>query len=281
MARRRHVPLVGTGSERATTPQRGTESATRVADVLLLFMRHDSLGVTEIARELDLSKAVVHRILQSLQARALVSSSGGDRTYHLGPAAAALGAAALRNLDLRQAALPVMRSLAAQTGETVTLSALVGSYRVYLEQLVSPQEIRMEVELGRPFPLHAGASSRAILAVAPPELQEQVLSGRLARLTPRTVTERAELEEKLQEVRERGVAIARGERHQGSGSVAAGIFGADGSVVGAISTCGPLDRFHDEAMDRFTPLVRDAADAISRRLAWPTKLSDADRAVGL
>ena len=59
----------------------GTESANRVADVLMAFARSDRpLGVTQLAREVDLSKAVVHRILQSLASRSLVQAVRGNST---------------------------------------------------------------------------------------------------------------------------------------------------------------------------------------------------------
>src|SRR5262249_1445924 len=59
------------GIESAARAHSGTESAARVADVLTLFIAGPAaLGVSEISRELGLSKAVVHRILQSLASRA-------------------------------------------------------------------------------------------------------------------------------------------------------------------------------------------------------------------
>jgi len=64
--------------------QAGTEAAARVADVLLAFLRGPrSLGVSALARDLDLSKAVVHRILQTLVQRGLLTADPGTREYHL------------------------------------------------------------------------------------------------------------------------------------------------------------------------------------------------------
>lgn len=127
------------------------------------------------------------------------------RTYSLGPAAAALGARALRDLDLRTTALPVLRHLHEETGETATISALVVGARVYLDQIVSVKQIRMTVELGRPYPLYAGASSKAILAVAPVDLRDRVLSGELAPLTKSTIGSRTAAGERSQ----RGLFHAR------------------------------------------------------------------------
>lgn len=247
----------------------GTEAAARVADVLLMFANGpDALGVSEIARELGLSKAVVHRILQSLASRSMVRTDPGTREYRLGPGAIALGARALRDFDLRAAARPTLRRLRDLTRETTTLSALLGNSRLYLAQYESPQEIKMTVPLGRPFPLHAGSSSRAMLAFLPPETVEQVISDGLRRLASETILDPDDLRRRLRETRASGYATSRGERQEGAGSVAAPVFGVDGEVVGSISVCGPVSRFDPETVARYVPMVRSAAAEISSMLGW-------------
>lgn len=246
---------------------KGTESATRVADVLFLFMdESETLGVTEISRRLGVHKTIVYRVLRSLASRGFVVSDASSRRYRLGPAAAALGARALRDLDLRSAALPVLRRLQRETKETTTVSELLGSYRVYLDQVPSPQEIKMTVEVGRLFPLHAASSSLAILAFAPPDLREHVLTGPLERLTPKTKVSREELEHSLAKIQSSGVTCSFGERQSGTGSVAAPVFGIDGYARGSLSICGPVHRFDEAAVERFAPLVREAAREVSLQL---------------
>lgn len=264
-AERNAQPIVDRTTESATPA--GTASATRVAEVLLLFLHEpDGVSISEASRRLGLSKAVVHRILQSLEARSFVRVDDGSRRYVLGPAVSALGAQALRQLDLRSVAMPVLRRLQRESGETTTVSALVGTHRVYLDQVVSLAEVKMTVEIGRAWPLHAGSSSRAILAFAAPELRDQVLSGELPGLTPFTVTDRATLEADLERVRHRGAAVSRGERQPGAGSVAAPVFGPENTVVGSISICGPVSRFDGAVTARLVDLVRSGAEEISGAL---------------
>ena len=234
--------------------------------MLVFATEPGSLGVSEIARRLDLSKAVVHRILRSLASRNLVAFDGGTRGYSLGPAAAAIGARALRDRQLRRLALPVLRRLQHETGETTTVSELVGTARVYLDQIPSLEEIKMTVELGRPFPLHAGASSKAILAFAQFELRRLVLAGPLVALTPNTITERLKLEEELLRTEQLGTAVSFGERQPGAASVAAPVCGLDGHAIGAISACGPVDRFGEEEVESLRPLVKSAAQEVSDKV---------------
>lgn len=248
---------------RAGGVEPGTEAAARVADVLLLFTgKADSLGVTAIAQELGLSKAVVHRILTSLLSRGLVTVSGSDRQYRLGPAAAVLGARALRDLDLRATALPVLRRLRDESQETTTLSTVVGDSRTYVEQIGSFQEIRMLVEIGRRFSLHRGASSKVILAFLRPENQLRVVGGL------GTDAERELLRHELASIRAAGFAVSRAERQPDAFSVAAPLLGFDGHAVGAISICGPISRFTDEACARYEKLVAAGAEEVSRQLGW-------------
>jgi DNA-binding IclR family transcriptional regulator len=258
------------------TESKGTETATRVADVLLLFTDGPAaLGVSAIARSLGLSKTVIHRTLSSLVERGFLVSNARTRDYSLGPALASLGARALRESGLRAAALPVMRRVHDATNETVTLSARVPGGRVYLDQVESTQEIKMTVELGRRFPLHAGSSSTCILAFLSEPDREAVLSGqRLDALTPKTVTDPAELRRRLEQVRSSGIAQSDGERQAGAGSVAAPVFGFDGQVLGAVSVCGPAYRMDAETRAAIVPNLRRAADEISRTLGWHGGLPD-------
>lgn len=251
----------------------GTEAAERVADVLLALSRSEvSIGVSAISRELSLSKAVVHRILQSLASRDLVRIDAETREYSLGPSATALGARALHQLDLRTVAREELITLRNETQETTTLSLLVVDKRTYVDQYVSAQEIKMTVELGRMYPLYAGASSRAILAFLPEADVARVFETGLEPLTGETIHDRDILAERLAEVHRDGYATSQGERQSGAGSVAAPVFGSDGRVIGSISVCGPLARFDPVTVKRYIPLVTAAAARISALLGWDVVL---------
>ena len=268
MDRRGHVQHKG------ATPL-GTEGATRVADVLLLFLEEaDELGVTDIARSLSISKAVVYRVLQSMVGRGLLEQESTNRTYRLGPSAAAIGARALRGNDLRIIAEPILQALRDHTGETTTLSRRMGSDRVYIAQYPSPQEIKMLVEIGRRFPLHAGSSSKAILSHLDPDEQHAVVAGALEQLTPQTVIDPGALSTELEQVRTQGYSVSSGERQPGAGAVAAPVFNYSGHVIGAISVCGPAQRFDVKAVDQFVPLVTEAAAAISHGMGWQVERAE-------
>jgi DNA-binding IclR family transcriptional regulator len=139
---------------------------------------------------------------------------------------------------------------------------------VYLEQFEGVHEIKMTVELGRRFPLHAGSSGKCMLAFLPAAEQDHMLEGRLDALTPDTIVDPAALRTELAEIRARGYAVSAGERQRDAASVAAPVFGLSGEVIGAISACGPRYRLTADFAERIASQVTAAAAQISQRMGW-------------
>ena len=131
------------------------------------------------------------------------------RRYSLGPAVLVLADAYRDGLDHRATAVAAMRRLSESTGETVTMSVLSGGRRVYVDQVTPPVEVKMTVQVGGSYPLHAGSSSKAFLAFMAPGERRKVLSSELPAVTDATITSAAELEADLAcdpQARVRGVA---------------------------------------------------------------------------
>lgn len=255
--------LVQSSSPRGNT-QPPSDAVERAARVLLALAEADVGRVTEIARRVGLPKSTVHRMLASLTRAGLAMQDGDRSEYRLGPHAVSLGLSAIGTPDLRTRALPVMVELRELTAETVTLSLRVGFERLYIAQIESLQDVRMAVELGRRYPLYAGASGKAILAfLPPPQLDEYLSRTELEALTPATMTSVRALQDGLRQVRERGYASSQGERDPWAASVAAPIRDAAGRAIGSLSICGPLTRFDAERFAELGPLVVRAAHQLS------------------
>lgn len=237
----------------------------RALDVLQLFGAngHADLGVTEIAEKLQLSKAVVHRILTSFRVKGFLTVDEESRRYRLGPQVLALGLAYLDRLDVHELARRTMRDLARRTNETSTLSVRVGWRRVYIDQATPARDIKMVIQLGGAYPLHAGASSKALLASLPAdEVQTFFATQRLEPVTDRTITDPDVLAGELEAVRTRGFAFSSGERQVGAASVAAVLLDRAGHPLAVISVCGPQDRFEPLA-ERHAETLLDAIAELS------------------
>ena len=241
----------------------------RAADVLLLFARpnHPHLGVTDIAEELSLSKAAVHRILASLRSRGFIELIEESRRYQLGPASLSLGVAYLARIDVRQLAAAELQQLSLASKETATLSIRTGDERIYVDQIRPEREIVMSVLIGMPYPLHAGGSSKAFLAFLTADDQTRYLATSMGQVTDKTITNSDQLRGELAEIRQRGFASSFGERQAGAASIAAPVFDHTGAPAAVISICGPADRFKDE-IDDCVPLLLAATARVSRRLGF-------------
>lgn len=252
----------GEGSQRSAS-----SALERGADVLLLFASsvEANLGVTQIANQLGLSKAVVHRILSALRNKGLVEFDEGSRRYSLGPVIMSLGLTYLQKLDVRAVAMPELVELSHETNETTTLSVRTGSNRVYVDQVTPMREVLMSVKIGVPYPLHAGASSKAFLAFLPGEEIDRYLDEPLAKVTAGTITDRRKLRRELAQIAERGWAASVGERQIGAGSVAAPILDYRDYPIAVVSVCGPADRMLVE-MDACVEKLVVATSRISRQM---------------
>lgn len=224
---------------------------TRALDVLRYLSEADAttVGVTQVAAELKISKAAAHRILTTLKEGGLVEVDEESRRYRLGPGVLALASRYMGDLDVLETARPLMRSLSLETAETVTISIRTGWERVYVDQVTPVREVKMSVQIGKPFPLHAGSSGKVTLAYMPVDDVETYLKRGLRKVTELTVTDVAELRRQLDHIRGQGYAQSFGERQVGAGSTAAPILDAGGHAVAVMSVCGPIERFREEVDD--------------------------------
>jgi DNA-binding IclR family transcriptional regulator len=235
----------------------------RALGVLLAFSRETpTLGVTELSERLGLTKSAIHRILRSLMAHGMVTQDHETRAYSLGFRALALAAAVPGEASLRQICLPHMQWLRTMTDETIGLYVVAGDVRMCLEELESPQLLRMAAGVGRCFPLDAGAASKALLVAGPAnaELWRRA-TGRLS------ADRRERLMAELEGLRAVGYVATRGETVAGSASMAAPIrVGARDEVMAALSIAGPASRFGDAEVARYAPLLRETVERIARDL---------------
>ncbi|MEV0783829.1 IclR family transcriptional regulator [Streptomyces sp. NPDC050423] len=224
-------------------------------------------GVSVIARETELPKAVAHRILRELVAGNFLAFEEDTKAYRMGPGALTIGLAAMRELDIPTIAHRHLIALSERTGQTTTLSLRQGWSRVYVDQILSRQEIRMSVALGTSHPLHAGSSSKAILAALPDsEVEDYIDHHRLDGVTVATITSAATLREEIAVIRATGYAVSVGERQVEAASVAAALHGPIGQVVGSVSVCGTKAMFSEASSRQLGEWVTSAADNISADL---------------
>jgi IclR family acetate operon transcriptional repressor len=248
-------------------PWHGSSLATlrKGIDLLFLFSEAEpSLSLQEIAARLKLPKSTSYRFVNTLREAGLLVQELRSRRYSLGPRLLGLQPAILRPVDLRTAALPFLRDLVEQSGETAHLTERRGKAAVITEVVESPHVLRMAPRRGESWPLHAGALSRAILAFLPPREIDQILrAGSLRRYTPNTPTTPAAARRVLAEVRRKGYAVSLQEVTLGACGISAPILGSDGWALGSLGISGPMQRLNAERREELSGPVREAAGKLS------------------
>ncbi|MGZ4594148.1 MAG: IclR family transcriptional regulator [Actinomycetes bacterium] len=250
----------------------------RVLALLATFTAEEpELTLTQLSRRTGLPMPTVHRLAGELVAwGALERADRGP--FRIGLRLWEVAALAPRGLGLRDRAMPYLEDLFEATRQHVQLAVLDGHEAVYVERLSARGAVGVVSRVGGRLPLHATGVGQVLLAHSPREVQEEVLRGPLAALTPKTVVEPVELRRVLAHVRRSGVAVCDGQVELRSLSVAAPVRGPGGVVVAALSVVVPST---EHGASSYVAAVRAAARGISRALggAPPTPGRDGTRNV--
>ena len=195
-----------------------------IAIITCLAVEHSLHGVTGIAKELQISKGTVYRILSNLTRLQWAVQDPKTRKYRLGSRALDVGFSMVSDSKIESVSLPYLYELCEATGETAMLSLLVGRERVYIQQIQGKHEVRVIVELRERYPLWSGAAGTAMLAHLDRREIEEVISDLEKSGTQTTATGKLisidELSKELEEIRERGFAVSIGTRIAGAVAVA-------------------------------------------------------------
>jgi IclR family acetate operon transcriptional repressor len=222
--------------------------------LVLMLRDQPRLRLSGIATALDIAPSTAHRLLAMLVHHGFVRQEDGMGSYVAGPALLDLGLAAVRNLDIRTYARPILADLARKTDETVHLAQLEGGKIRYLAAAESGQPLRVADRTGQLLPAHRTATGKAILASFTAQQLDEIFSldefGNGDGLSP---ADRAQLDAELVQVRERGYAI----NHRVAEdiiSVAVVVRDHRGASIAAINASAPSSRMTKK---RQVAVVRD------------------------
>ena len=232
-------------------------------------------SLVEFSSYLGLPKSTLHRFLTSLESHGILRRDPEDRRWRLGYRLVTWGELAAESTDLRHVARPAMRDLVAATGETVVLTVYQDQEVVCIEKVETSHSVRLALDVGTRRPLHAGASSKILMAYLTDEEIQAIIHDRgLPEVCTNTITDPDELMAEVGRVRERGYAASVEETDPGAWGVATPIHGWNGDVAAAIGIVGPSLRFTDELAQQYVALCRDAARQISALLGAKVESQD-------
>jgi IclR family transcriptional regulator, acetate operon repressor len=255
-----------TDEKTGTSTGEGVRAVERALDVLAAFTpeQHDLL-VADLVKRVGLSRPTIYRLLNTLERKGFVTSSGEPQRFRLGPAVARLAHVWSTVLDISAIARPVMAETWAYTSETVALFVPRGDMRLCVAEMQSPQPISFRRGVGYSEKLVRGASGRAILAFT------QLQNGQLESFAAGTNTDLGWLRDQLALTRERGYALGHNELIQGAYAVAAPFFDGTGNVAGSLGVFGPDVRLTEARMHEFGLFLRGMAARLTTGLGGETR----------
>jgi len=227
----------------AESKRNGVRVIARAAEVLrALEGREEGLSLGQIAKQLDLPRSTVQRIVDALDAENFVVAASPTARVRLGPALVRI-AASIR-FRIAEVARPYMERLSGETGETVDLSIMDQDKLVFLDQVPGSHRLRAVSAVGVSFPLHCSANGKALLA-ALDDAQISRLRRRikLTAHTANTITSWKRLSTELESIRKEGMAYDREEHSLGISAVASVVRMQSGELA-AISVPTPTQRFY-------------------------------------
>jgi DNA-binding IclR family transcriptional regulator len=219
-----------------------------------------SLG--EIAKQTELPRTTVHRLVNSLESEQLVITT--PKGVRLGPALARLAAAA--HIDVADVARPAMEAIGKRTRETINLSVWREEHAILVAQYESDQELRVISSVGTAFPLHCTAHGKALLAdMAPDTCRELLQEMVLERRTSVTLTDPDSLFAAFDVIRREGLAYDREEHARGVCGLGVTLNCGTGERY-ALSLAAPTSRF-DENREAYKAALLKCKAEIEARLA--------------
>lgn len=237
--------------------------------LLFILSERKSMGVTELAKVLQVNKSTSFRLLETLETHDLVEQDEVTGKYRLGLGVLRLSEKLVNSFDIISIAKPFLHRLVETTQESAHLCVFSSGRAFIADQAISSETIKVTAKIGKVEPLHCSAVGKCLLAFRSEKEKNRLLdSMEWTAYTPGTITDRSMLEDQLVKIRENGFATDEEELTPGVICIAAPIFNHKGEVVYCLGISGPAARINTGNRDDYTGKVRKAAELISAKLGY-------------
>lgn len=235
------------------TGKKRIQAVQTTLDIVDTLRENGKAGVTEISKEINVSKGTVYNHLATLEENDYVIKDENDK-YHLGLRFIDVSHAAKSRVPILELAKTEVDKLAEKSGEMALFTVEEHGMGVCLYVAYGDQAVQTPVYVGHRDELHHTAVGKAILAHLPEDRVDEIIDERgLRQVTENTITDREQLHEELEEVRKRGIAFNEQETIHGLVGVGAPITDQNGDVMGALSIIGPSSRIDEDRFQRELP----------------------------
>jgi DNA-binding IclR family transcriptional regulator len=238
----------------------------RILDALAAA--HDTLSPAELANGLRLHKSTIHRLLVVLEHQRYIRRTAEGK-FGLGTKLIEMGSRAIEQLDLGEHALPFLRRLVDETGETAHISVLSGTEMMSLANVSGRWTLTTPSTVGRRTQIYCTSVGKAFIAFLPePRLEPLLRRVPFTAHTRRTITSSSGLRAELARIRKRGYAVDNEEVEEGLRCIGAPVRDYTGQVIASISIAGPVFRVQKGRVAELSRAVMKAADDLSADLGY-------------
>jgi IclR family transcriptional regulator, KDG regulon repressor len=226
------------------------------------------LGVSELARRLELGKSTVHGLVTTLESLGVLEVANGSRKYVLGPRLSALSSRNGLGPDLRTVARPALERLAETTEQTSFLGVPADDHVTILDIVHGRPALSLSAPVGSSIPLLAGAVGKVVLSTWDPRRRSAFLrKNTLPAFTKASPTTPQAYERAIAETMARGAAIDVDEYIEGVRAAAAPVMGAHKKLAAVVWVAGFARHIDLPNLDSIASAVAAEAAEVTRRLA--------------
>jgi DNA-binding IclR family transcriptional regulator len=243
----------------------GNQSLARGLEILSHLAGDDhGVGVRDLARQLNLSPSIAHRLVKTLSGFAFLEQDAGTQRYRIGHRAFEVGNTYLRHHRLETVAPPILKALTQEYQVNAFIGVMRGRHIVYTMVFASSAPVAVISSPGTRAPLHTVAQGKAILADQPDDAILELLGPEpYSKPTDTTITNGIDFLKDVAECRKRGYATADGEFVAGVYNIAAAIRDRSGAVVAALSGSVPRHLHRLSDTQKLAKPIMEAAAKIS------------------
>lgn len=254
----------GPSSDRYLVP-----ALARGLQLMMQFNRDDrELTGAELSRRLDLPRASVFRMLQTLEQCGFVERTDDGVGYKLGLAVLRLGFEYLASMELTEYGRPVIEELRDRCGYSAHIVVRDGREVVFIAKAAGRSALFQSIQVGARLPAHATVLGRLLLAnldkAALSALYRQTTLRAYTSKTPTTITQLLAL---IEQDKLKGYGVSMGGFETGISTIAAPVFNDRGEVTAAVSISVPQQRIQDDALAPLVEQVKEAAAHLTHRIS--------------
>ncbi|MBN1381029.1 MAG: IclR family transcriptional regulator [Deltaproteobacteria bacterium] len=236
----------------------------------ILSVPNAEYSLTEITKRLDLSIGAAQRITNSLMQIGYLAKDKKTKKYRLTPKWLSVGFGILAGMEIRKIALPHLKQLYKETGQTVSFVIRDGDEVIYIERLTTQDLIGFNIRTGLKRPMYMNSMGRAILAYLPVDDQAEILKRTISTNgNAKGSLKRDKMEAELKKIKQMGYAINRVSYSGGAMAVSVPIFNQKGKPIAGINIgMPPKTSPEDEHFHKMVEMLMKTGRTISSEIGY-------------